>query len=266
MIVTFEHMNIQPTVTATAIPPMQPKKKRTWSILGALAVVGLVFGIGAGVFVASKPTRLASQAATPAGTVMTFNFNTPVFNNKNKKTLLKSQAVPAQYIGKSCSITVVSRNNESVHNDNNLIFESGTDMVEVKDVERASFQQETASKRLFLGTKIDAYLYSGPASDGIFSAGFDVYVHDCLEPTPTPAPSPTATPIPTPTIVPQCGNTCATNAQCPTNHSCSSGKCVLSSCLQSGAQCDAAKCKELVCKTPPPVSNLKIVCPNCSVQ
>lgn len=41
---------------------------------------------------------------------------------------------------------------------------------------------------------------------------------------------------------PGCSSTCTSNTQCPSNHTCSAGKCVLSVCLQSGVTCDAAKC------------------------
>lgn len=75
--------------------------------------------------------------------------------------------------------------------------------------------------------------------------------------------SPTPVP-PTPTVVPQCGASCSTDANCPTNHSCASGKCVLTKCLQPGVQCNQNKCKELACVEPPPVSKLMIKCPNCS--
>lgn len=81
--------------------------------------------------------------------------------------------------------------------------------------------------------------------------------------TPTPTLTPTLTPTVTPTIVPECGQSCTTDASCPTNHSCNAGKCVLTKCLQPGVQCDTNKCRELACVEPPAVSNLKIVCPNC---
>jgi uncharacterized repeat protein (TIGR01451 family) len=41
---------------------------------------------------------------------------------------------------------------------------------------------------------------------------------------------------------PQCGATCGSNADCPSAHTCSANKCVLSECLTSGTQCDTNKC------------------------
>lgn len=56
----------------------------------------------------------------------------------------------------------------------------------------------------------------------------------------TPTNTPTRTP--TPTQNPQCGATCTSNTQCPQNHTCSAGKCVLTACLQEGVSCSADKC------------------------
>lgn len=59
-------------------------------------------------------------------------------------------------------------------------------------------------------------------------------------PTPSAAPNPTASPTPTPN--PRCGDSCSSNAQCPNDHICSGGKCVLAQCLVSGVTCDSTKC------------------------
>lgn len=44
-----------------------------------------------------------------------------------------------------------------------------------------------------------------------------------------------------PVDAPVCGDTCSTRTDCPTDHACSAGKCVLNACLE-GADCDAAMC------------------------
>lgn len=48
---------------------------------------------------------------------------------------------------------------------------------------------------------------------------------------------------------PLCGDSCTTNMQCPTNHTCSATKCVLNACL-NGANCDANKCNVTVVDLP----------------
>lgn len=62
----------------------------------------------------------------------------------------------------------------------------------------------------------------------------------------TATPQPTSTPIPTstpqPTINPACGTACATQSQCPTNHSCLNSKCVLTACA-TGSECTSDKCR-----------------------
>ena len=54
------------------------------------------------------------------------------------------------------------------------------------------------------------------------------------------ATTPTSTPTPTPN--PTCGGSCGSNGQCPTDHTCSENKCVLSVCLQSGVTCSTDQC------------------------
>lgn len=65
-------------------------------------------------------------------------------------------------------------------------------------------------------------------------------------PTTTPTPSPTQPPgptnTPTPTANPGCGDSCSTNAQCPSDHVCSNSKCVLAVCLSSDIICNNSKC------------------------
>ncbi len=51
----------------------------------------------------------------------------------------------------------------------------------------------------------------------------------------------------------ECGSTCTKNSECPNDNTCSSGECVLTSCLAAGATCDAAKCA-VVTPTPTPTA------------
>jgi hypothetical protein len=63
-----------------------------------------------------------------------------------------------------------------------------------------------------------------------------------------------------------CGGTCGGtgNIQCPNNHTCNAGKCVLNDCLATGANCDPTKCEVL----PPGTTycggdcNANVLCPN----
>src|SRR3989344_8931078 len=79
------------------------------------------------------------------------------------------------------------------------------------------------------------------------------------------ATTPTSTPTPTPN--PTCGGSCGSNGQCPTDHTCSENKCVLSVCLQSGVTCSTDKCTRIYPTPTPTPSQVRASCNNtCSVN
>ena len=71
---------------------------------------------------------------------------------------------------------------------------------------------------------------------------------------------PTSTPTNTPTPIPQCGSACTTNAQCPTNHSCSGNVCILTACTNSSVNCSTDKCEVLPTNTPTPTTPIGPQC------
>ena len=70
-------------------------------------------------------------------------------------------------------------------------------------------------------------------------------------PTPTSSPSPTLSPTATPTPNPECGSTCTTDSECPNDHLCRSGKCILDKCADAGTVCTEDKCSVV----PPTATN-----------
>ncbi len=60
----------------------------------------------------------------------------------------------------------------------------------------------------------------------------------------SPTATPTLTNTPTPTANPVCGGSCQSQAQCPNDHSCVNGTCVLTTCL-NGNPCTSNKCQKL---------------------
>ncbi len=68
--------------------------------------------------------------------------------------------------------------------------------------------------------------------------------------TPTKTPTPTRTPTPTPTPNPQCGNSCETDTQCPNNHTCDGGVCILTRCLETNVVCNDTRCNVIPTPTP----------------
>lgn len=61
-------------------------------------------------------------------------------------------------------------------------------------------------------------------------------------PTSTRTLTPTRTPTPTATPNPQCGSSCQSDAQCPNNHTCDAGICILTTCLDADATCSSDRC------------------------
>jgi LPXTG-motif cell wall-anchored protein len=96
--------------------------------------------------------------------------------------LLATEPVPEEFAGHSCGVSGISRNQDSVHPDNDLIIGSGASEVILENVEDEPGETLHAAGTLVLGTQVTVTLRMGP--DAIFSAGIDVVV-DCTEVTPT---------------------------------------------------------------------------------
>jgi len=105
---------------------------------------------------------------------------------------------------------------------------------------------------------------AGGSRENQLCGNFTVYNNQCgtggnNNPTATPTRRPTNTSTPThrptatPTPIPACGENCSNNNSCPTGLTCESGKCILSACAESGAQCDDTKCSLLPTPTPTPI-------------
>lgn len=75
-----------------------------------------------------------------------------------------------------------------------------------------------------------------------------------VSPSPSPTPSPTVSPSPSPSPSPSaspepfCGMNCSNTNQCPLNHVCTNGRCVLFACSQ-GVSCTANQCRVTSCRS-----------------
>jgi hypothetical protein len=85
--------------------------------------------------------------------------------------LLSTQPVDPADVGKSCEVTVVSTNNESVRPGSDLIVESGTSSMVASDVEHDT-ASHTFVGQLTLGTTITVSVRFGP--EGMYSGGSSV--------------------------------------------------------------------------------------------
>jgi LPXTG-motif cell wall-anchored protein len=116
--------------------------------------------------------------------------DTVVYIPWDSTRLLATEPVPEQFIGQSCGVSGISRNQDSVHPDNDLIIRSGASEVILENVEAEPGETLHAAGTLMLGSEVTVTLHMGP--DAVFSAGIDVVI-DCSQVTPTTIESTTST-------------------------------------------------------------------------
>lgn len=119
---------------------------------------------------------LALPASAAEGYLVDIPIDTVVRAPEDSKTLLATVDVPAEFQGQMCVASAAS-NNDSIHPDNDLLVESGSDSVVIPDVERTDQQITIPGEgSLTLGSQLTVSLLMGP--DKVFSAGITVTV-DC---------------------------------------------------------------------------------------
>jgi len=120
--------------------------------------------------------------AQTTGFSVVIPLDTVVYIPWDSSRLLATEPVPEEFAGHSCGVSGISRNQDSVHPDNDLIIGSGASEVILENVEDEPGETLHAAGTLVLGTEVTVTLHMGP--DAIFSAGIDVVI-DCTEVTPT---------------------------------------------------------------------------------
>jgi LPXTG-motif cell wall-anchored protein len=125
--------------------------------------------------------QLAS-AQTSGGFSLTIPLDTVVFIPPDTNLLLATEPVPEEFAGHSCGVTGISRNQDSVHPDNDLFIRSGTSEVVLQNVEDDPGGSVEGAGTLVLDSEVTVTLHMGP--DAVFSAGLDVVI-DCTQVTPT---------------------------------------------------------------------------------
>lgn len=88
--------------------------------------------------------------------------------------------VPDYMAGRSCNVTIIGDNTQrpSPHPDNDLVMETGNQMLEVNDFEREEYQVTTVTELLQLGGELKVYLRFGP--DEKSSGGVMIELDDCV--------------------------------------------------------------------------------------
>ncbi|MCP4962867.1 MAG: hypothetical protein GY925_26825 [Actinomycetia bacterium] len=89
------------------------------------------------------------------------------------EVVVRVSAVDDEFVGATCSLSIVAQNQESVHPGNNLVVRSGDSFAVLVDVESEPGQvTNTIAPEIELGDEIVVSLVMG--SDGVFSGGFNV--------------------------------------------------------------------------------------------
>ena len=131
-----------------------------------------------------------------AGFSVVIPLDTVVYIPWDSTQLLATEPVPEEFAGMSCGVSGISRNQDSVHPDNDLIIGSGASEVILENVEDEPGETLHAAGTLVLDTEVTVTLHMGP--DAIFSAGIDVVI-DCSQVTTTTIETTTSTTLSTTT-------------------------------------------------------------------
>jgi hypothetical protein len=132
--------------------------------------------------------------AQTTGFSITIPLDTVVYIPYDSNRVLATEPVPQQFAGQSCSVSGISRNQDSVHPDNDLIVASGGSEVILENVEDEPGETLHAAGTLVLDSEVTVTLHMGP--DAVFSAGIDVII-DCAQVSPTTIATTTTAPAPT---------------------------------------------------------------------
>ena len=141
-------------------------------------IVGALGALLAGVFGVAQAQE-AQQVPTIDIPINTVIDDAPPF----EQHILATQAVDPADQGKSCDVTVMGINQESVHPGNNLVISSNGSSVTAFDVEREANAITETAGTLVLGPVVTVELFLGP--DHVFSAGLNVSI-DCIQVGPEP--------------------------------------------------------------------------------
>lgn len=141
-------------------------------ITTSLIATSIVAGVAAHPVFAQDTTTKSSTTVKTANQVapltITIPVDTAIFHKKGQTVLITSKDVT----NGTYKLTITSRNNDSIHDGNNIIVKSSNGSLKVEDVESKAFTTKTASGRLVVTDgKVSVYAEIG---DKTFSGGLDV--------------------------------------------------------------------------------------------
>jgi hypothetical protein len=225
-----------------------------WTILGGLAVAGLAIGVLVGSYVIKQQTALSSHAQSSVTPAYFYNGATGT-----------SFTYDGQYVtvhdtgGHGNNMKVIAyTGNQPYWNETYQVIGPPVVTEHVSDGTRVevpcgNFQMDLIPQDyvVYPAPSFNGDKYGTPG-DGVLLAAVNG-TRECTQPTPTPKPSPTPTPPPEPS-----------NTPTPTNTPTPSPTKTPTPTVTPTKNPSATPTPPTVCITPPAVSNLKIVCPNCA--
>lgn len=156
-------------------------------IMAGLATLGLLLAV------------LGMAATTAQADDLSFGIGYTVHRGAPGTTVdIGGEKVPADLVGRTCNVGLMSENNRSIHPGNDVIITSDGS-VTFGNVESQVAAKTYPGQSLTLGSSIDADLRFG--RNGVTSSGFQVMI-DCPPPPTTTTVPPTTTTEPPVTTVP----------------------------------------------------------------
>ena len=151
-------------------------------IMAGLATLGLLLAV------------LGMAATTAQADDLSFGIGYTVHRGAPGTTVdIGGEKVPADLVGRTCNVGLMSENNRSIHPGNDVIITSASS-VTFKDVESQAAAKTYPAQPITLGPELDADLRFG--KNGVTSSGFKVTV-DCPPPLTTTVPPTTEPPVTT---------------------------------------------------------------------
>lgn len=131
------------------------------------------------VMVALVATLAPMPLAGAQSDVMVIEFDDVKFAPPGSVVPAGSVSTPGALVGTTCSTTISTANQSSIHPDNDLLLSTGGQTARIEDVEDFTDGTNSWLVDLTLGSTIEIAVVMGP--DGITSLGFSVVV-DCSKP------------------------------------------------------------------------------------
>ena len=161
-----------------------------------------------GFFAAVLTVWLIAAVPAFAQTVITIEIEGVARGDEGEEVVLAERAVDPADVGATCSGTLTTENNSSVHPDNTLVITTGDTRAEIPNVEEFPGEMLVIEGTLVLGDSVVVSMIFGP--NGVTSGGMTL-VLECMqqETTTTTTTTTTVAPTTTTTVAPTTTTTVA---------------------------------------------------------